>query len=81
MGLPPRYAAIIEQPMKLIGKSIKQKFLNDDEVPDSFTWYVGQVLNYCNQDKTHCIKYEGEDKVYSYDLTLDFILGDIILID
>ena len=37
LGLPPRYAAIIEQPMKLIGKSIKQKFLNDDEDHDSFT--------------------------------------------
>ena len=76
LGLPP----IIKEPMTLIGRSIKHKFLNDNEDHDSFTWYVGQVLDYCDQDKTHSIKYEGEDEVCSFDLTLDFVLGDIILI-
>ncbi len=79
MGLPPRYIEFIKEPTKLIGQTIKQKFLNNDDDSDSFTWYIGQILDYSAQDKTHSIKYEGEEEVYYYDLTLDFILGDILL--
>lgn len=81
LSLSPRYAALIKEPTKLVGHSIKQKFLDDNQDNGGYTWYVGQVLDYCDQDKTHCIKYEREDEVCSYDLTLDFILGDVILID
>lgn len=40
LDLPPRYAVIIKEPTKLIGQSIKQKFLNDDEDHDNFTKYL-----------------------------------------
>ena len=42
--------------------------------------YVGRVIGYRDSDKTHCIDYDGEDEVCYFDLTIDFLNEDIVLL-
>ena len=79
-GIPSEFAPFLERPTTLVGKRIKQRFQDEDDDPESCTWYVGRVIGYRDSDKTHCIDYDGEDEVCYFDLTIDFLNGDIILL-
>ena len=61
-------------------KKNKQRFQDEDDDPESCTWYVGRVIGYRDSDKIHCIDYDGENEVSYFDLTIDFLNGDIILL-
>lgn len=78
-GIPSEFAPFLEQPTTLVGKRIKQRFQDGDD-PESCTWYVGRVIGYRDSDKTHCIHYDGEDDVCYFDLSIDFLNGDIFLL-
>ena len=75
--ISPEILLFLKQPTKLIGKRIKQRF--EDESGDSESWYSGTVIDYQASDKTHSIKFEGEDDVCIFDLTIDFLNGDIVV--
>ena len=75
--LPRECELFIQNPLSLVGKKVKHKFLEDDETP---TWYLGRVLSYSSEEKTHCMKYDGEDETYDFHLTLDMILGELIIL-
>ena len=69
-----------ERPMTLIGKRIKQRFQDESNNPDNFTWYEGTVTGYRAFDKAHCVEYDEEEEVYYFDLTIDFLKGDIVIV-
>ena len=75
------FALYFEQSTALVGKRIKQKFQDEDQDPESCTWYVGTVIDYQISDKTHCIECDGEEEVCYFDLTIDLLTGDIVFID
>ena len=79
-GIPSEFAPFLEQPTTLVGKRIKQRFQDESGDPESCTWYVGTVINYRICDKTHCIEYDEEEEVCYFDLTIDFLNGDIVLL-
>ena len=76
--LPSEYASFIMDPTTLVSKRIKHKFQDKD---NSYRWYLGTVIAYQPTDKTHCILYDGEEEACYFDLTVDFLTGDLILID
>ena len=77
--LPPQCLAFLEDPAALVGRQIKQRF--QDEESGLATWYCGKVLDYCTSKKLHCVVYEGEDNQCHYDLAVDLLNGDLIVID
>lgn len=79
-SLPAEFEPFLKQPMTLIGKKIKQRFQDESDDPDSCTWYIGTVTGYRASDKAHCIEYDEEDDVYYFDLTIDFLNGDIVIV-
>ena len=79
-SIPSEFAIFLEQPTTLVGKRIKQRFQDEGADPESCTWYIGEVIGYRDADKTHCIHYDGEDEVCYFDLTIDFLNGDIVLL-
>ena len=76
--LPAECKSFIRNPTSLIGRKVKQRFL--DEVGGTPTWYSGTVIDYSHQEKTHCLTYEGESEHCHFDLTLDLLLGDLIVV-
>ena len=62
----------IRNPTSLVGKIIEET--------GGSTWYFGTVIDYSEQEKTHCLKYEEDSEHYQFDLTIDLILGDLILL-
>lgn len=76
--IPSEFTSFIEQPTTLVGKRIKQRFQDE---PERYTWYVGTVIDYRLSDKTHCIEYDGEEEVCYFDITIDFLNGDIVLLN
>ena len=69
--LPSECESFIRNPTSLNGRKVKHKFL--EEVDSTPTWYS-------HQEKTHCLAYEGESEHCHFDLTLDLILGDLIIV-
>ena len=63
--------------MSLIGRKIKHKFFERDS--NSFIWYSGTIVGYLEQDKTHCINYEGDSENWNFHLALGLILEDLII--
>jgi len=76
--LPTECATYIKDPTTLVGKQIKHKFKDEDS--DDLLWYCGTILAYSHQEKTHCIIYEGENEQYHYDITLDLLNGDLVIL-
>ena len=76
-SLPTECAAFIKDPITLVGKQIKQKFIDEDS--GALVWYHGTVMNYLDEEKTHCITYEGDDEQYHYDL-MDLLIGDLVIL-
>ena len=74
----PKNVSFIRNPTSLIGTKVKQRFL--DEVDGTPTWYSGTVIDYSHHEKAHCLAYEGESECCHFDLTLDFILGDLLVL-
>lgn len=66
----------LKDPIALVGRQIKQRF--QDKESGIATWYCGRVIDYCTSKKIHCVVYDGEDNQYHYDLTVDFLNGDLI---
>ena len=50
---------------------IKHKFKDEDS--GDLMWYHRTVIGYSNEEKTHCITYEGDDEQYYYDIILDLL--------
>ena len=69
----------IVDPFTLIGKRVNRKF----EVEDTHLekWYSGTVVDYDPVSKLHTIKYDGEEDHCQFDITVDYILGDLVVID
>ena len=78
--LPVEFVSFLERPMTLIGKRIKQRFQDESNNPDNCTWYEGTVTGYRASDKAHCVEYDEEEEVYYFDLTIDFLNGDIVIV-
>ena len=38
------------------------------------------VVNYCPSSKTHEVEYEGDDTIYSFDLIVDILNDDLIIV-
>ena len=76
--LPTECESFIRNPTSLIGRKVKHRFL--EEVSGTPTWYSGTVLDYSYQEKIHCLTYEGESENCHFNLTLDLILGDLIVV-
>lgn len=73
--LPEHCGSFIGNPVLLIGRRVKQRFL-DGEATCTSTWYRGIVKDYSPQEKMHFITYEGDTEEYHFDLTIDLLLGD-----
>ena len=74
---PTECAKFIEDPINLVGERIKHKFKDEDS--GDLVWYHGTVIGYSNEEKTHCITYEGDDEQYYYDIILDLLIGDLVI--
>jgi hypothetical protein len=72
-----RFSDFIDDPSKLIGKEIKQRFHLEDS--NDFQWYNGKVISYDQSEKLHVIKYEDEDDFCKFDLVLDILSGDLMI--
>ena len=77
--LPAQCLAFLEDPIALVGRQVKQRF--QDEESGITTWYCGTVIDYCTSKRIHCVVYEGDDNQYHYDLAVDLVNGDLIVID
>ena len=44
-------------------------------------WYSGIVVEYDSVGKLHRIRYDGEEDECQFDITVDIILGDLVIID
>ena len=64
-------------PFSLVGKRINHKF----ELADSHLeqWYSGIVVDYNPISKLHKIKYDGEEDHCQFDITVDYLLGDLVV--
>ena len=76
--LPVQYDSFIRNPTSLIGRQVKQRFLDGED--GSSNWYLGTVMDYSPEEKTHCLTYEGESEECHFDLTIDLLLGDLIIV-
>lgn len=76
--LPEHCESFIRNPISLIGQRVKQRFL-DGEATCTSTWYWGTVKDYSPKEMTHCLMYEGDTEEYHFDLTIDLLLGDLII--
>ena len=77
--LPAECLAFLKDPIALVGRQIKQRF--QDEESGIATWYCGRVIDYCTSKKIHSVVYEGDENQYHYDLAVDLLNGDSIVID
>ena len=69
---------VLEDPTYLVGKNILHRFITQ-EMGDE-VWYAGLVIDYQHAEKQHVIQYEGEEQQLQYfDLTIDFMEGDLII--
>ena len=65
VALPTEFEPFVKSPRTLVGKKIKQKFRDEDS--GGLLWYCGMIMDYSDNEKTHCIKYDGDDELYHYD--------------
>ena len=49
-------------------------------IPKAIFGTLEKLFDYRDSDKTHCIEYDGEEEVCHFDLTIDFLNGDIVLL-
>jgi len=63
----------------LVGKRINHKFELEGSREDK--WYSGSVVEYNPVGKLHGIKYDGEEDECHFDITVDIILGDLVVLD
>ena len=68
--LPAECESFIRNPTSLIGRQVKHRFIEGD----CFAWYSGEVIDYLQEEKTHCLIYEGESECCYFDLTVYLIL-------
>ena len=68
----------VYNPLLFVGKVIHQKFqLSDEETK----WYQGTVLSYDKTSKMHEIIYDEEEEPCFFDIILDFMNGDLKVVD
>ena len=70
------YHVFLRDPRVLVGRKIEHKFNDECQM----MWYTGTVVDYCSTSKTHEILYDDEDEKYNFDLIIDLINGDLIII-
>ena len=66
-------------PFTLVGKRVNHKFELEDTHLER--WYSGVVVDYDPVSKLHTIKYDGEEDSCQFDITVDYILGDVVVVD
>lgn len=66
-------------PLTLVGKRVNHKFELEDTHLEK--WYSGTVVDYDPVSKLHTIKYDGEEDHCQFDITVDYILGDLVVTD
>ena len=66
-------------PLTLVGKKVNHKFELEDTHLEK--WYSGTVVDYNPVSKLHTIKYDGEEDHCQFDITMDYILGDLVVTD
>ncbi len=77
--LPPFVSSIVSNPTSIIGKNVKQKFEHEDT--HIIEWYCGSIVDYDALSKIFEIKYEGEEELCKFDIVVDLILGDLVIVD
>ncbi len=77
--LPPFVLSIVSNPTSIIGKNLKQKFEHEDT--HVIEWYSGSIVDYDTLSKIFEIKYEGEEELCKFDIIVDLILGDLVIVD
>jgi hypothetical protein len=68
----------IVQPNALVGKHIKHRFEIEDSVECDY-WYSGMIVDYDPNTHLHEIKYDGEEEHCFFAITIDIIMGDLIV--
>ena len=63
----------------LVGKRINHRFELEDTHVDK--WYRGTVVEYDPVSKLHTIRYDSEKDECQFDITVDIILGDLVVIN
>ena len=74
----PTTHLVITDPSFLVGKQVSHKFITDEERKE--VWYTGEVIDYDSKEKVHVIKYDGEDQLCYFDLSVDIIEGDLVIL-
>ena len=69
---------LLADPSLLVGKQISHKFITEEGKKE--VWYAGEVLDYNYKENVHVIQYEGEDQLQYFDLSVDLIEGDLIIL-
>uniref|UniRef100_A0A1X7T216 Uncharacterized protein n=1 Tax=Amphimedon queenslandica TaxID=400682 RepID=A0A1X7T216_AMPQE len=64
-------------PSALVGRRIKHKFIEETK---EIEWYIGMVLDYDSDTKAHEVLYDGEVDHCFFDLTMDLLNGDLIIL-
>jgi len=78
-NLPPSVSSLVSEPRSVIGKGVKYKFQHEDT--QEIQWYFGRIVNYDSTTKFFEIAYNEEEETCHFDIVLDLILGDIVVID
>ena len=68
----------IPDPITLVGKRMQHKFL--DPQNNTFQWYNGTIINYDPVEKKHVVEYDDEPDQHNYDLILDILSGDLVVV-
>ena len=63
----------------LVGKRVNHKFESEDTHAEK--WYTGTVVEYDSASKFHTIKCDGEADQCQFDLIVDIIIGDLVVMD
>jgi len=69
---------LVSEPRSVIGKGVKQKFQREDT--QEIQWYFIRIVDYDSTTKFFEIAYNEEETCH-FDIVLDLILGDIVVID
>jgi hypothetical protein len=76
--LPSIVTSIAREPTSLIGKHVEHKFEHEDT--REAEWYSGCIVGYDPSTNLFEIVYDGEEDTCNFDIILDLILGDLVII-
>lgn len=68
------FSELLEKPHILVGSRIKHRFETNGERK----WFGGMVVSYDPITRSHEIKYDEEEDLCSFDLSIDIVNGDFL---